>query len=269
MTLSKRRCSFEVKAKSFFSAFPTPAEPVSACRVDFIAYVFILRDSMQSRALFLDRDGTLVYARHYPSHPSQLRLYPDIEHGLRRLQAVGFRLIVATNQPGLALGRFKEAQLQRMHWHLVNELAVHGVRLDGIYYCPHHPRGKLREWSFACDCRKPQPGMLRRAAADHDLALHRSWFIGDILDDIEAGNRVGCRTVLVDLGTESAPRTALRRPDFIARDTPHALEIVAAVEGLATAPDMDYLPRKWRRIERVLYELEPQNTRTGFFGNTP
>src|SRR6266487_7140088 len=89
-------------------------------------------------ALFLDRDGTLVHARHYPSRPEELRLYEGIGPGLRMLQEEGMRLVVVTNQSGLARGLFVEADLRRMHEHLRDELAKWGVRLDGIYYCPHH-----------------------------------------------------------------------------------------------------------------------------------
>jgi D-glycero-D-manno-heptose 1,7-bisphosphate phosphatase len=89
--------------------------------------------------------------------------------------------------------------------------------------------------------------MLIRAAAELGLDLGRSWFVGDILDDVEAGNRAGCRTVLIDLGTEAAPRQPLRRPDFVARDAPHALRIVAADEGIGPAADLAYRPQRWQR----------------------
>lgn len=195
---------------------------------------------MQNRAIFLDRDGTLVHARHYPSRPADLRLYDHIGPGLCGLQRAGFRLVVVTNQSGLALGYFGEAELQAMHEHLARELARLGVRLDGIYFCPHHPRGTIPELAIACECRKPRPGMLLRAAAELEIDLQRSWFIGDILDDVEAGNRAGCRTVLVDLGTESTPALAVRTPAFVARDTVHALAIVAAAERLGPPVEMAY-----------------------------
>ena len=99
--------------------------------------------------------------------------------------------------------------------------------------------------AVACACRKPEPGLPRRAAADLDLDLGRSWFLGDILDDVEAGHRAGCRAVLVDLGTEPPPPSPLRRPDYVARDTAHALAIVAAVDGLGPAADLAYRPPSW------------------------
>ncbi len=186
---------------------------------------------MKHRAVFLDRDGTLVHPRHYPSCPEDLHLYNNIGPGLRDIRRAGFRLVVITNQSGIARGYFTEADLQRMHEHLVRELEQLDVRLDAIYYCPHHPAGVIRELTMCCNCRKPQPGMLLKAAADLDLDLQHCWFIGDILDDVEAGNRAGCRTILVDLGTESIPQHQLRCPNFVTRDTLHALQIIKAIES--------------------------------------
>lgn len=204
---------------------------------------------MRERAVFLDRDGTLVHPRHYPSRPEELCLYEGIDAELRRLQASGFRLIVITNQAGLAHGYFTTADLDRMHAHLTDELARHGVRLDGIYHCPHHPEGSVAELSIACHCRKPQPGMLLRAAADFDLDLQRSWFVGDILDDIEAGKRAGCATILVDIGTESLPTATIREPHFVASDTMHALSIISTFERLGPVANLSYLPSSWQLRE--------------------
>ena len=205
---------------------------------------------MRERAVFLDRDGTLVHPRHYPSRPDELRLYDGIGPELRRLQSAGFRLVVITNQSGIARGYFGEPELARMHEHLAGELARLGVRLDGVYFCPHHPDGAIPELSIACECRKPAPGMLLRAAGELALDLEHSWFIGDILDDVEAGNRAGCRTILVDLGSEALPATQLRRPDFVARDTIHALRIVAAAESLRPLVELDYRPAGWRTPDK-------------------
>jgi len=201
---------------------------------------------MKQRAVFLDRDGTLVHPHHYPSSPEHLRLYDGIGPELRNLQQAGFRLVVVTNQAGIARGYFTEDDLQGMHQHLGMQLAQFGVRLDGIYYCPHHPAGVIPELSIHCDCRKPQPGMLLQAAADLDLDIPSSWFVGDILDDIEAGKRAGCRTVLVDLGTEHLPERPIRRPDFVARDTLHALQIISACERLGPLTDLAYRPPNWQ-----------------------
>lgn len=205
---------------------------------------------MSARAVFLDRDGTLVHPRHYPARPDELVLYDGIGPELRALQRAGFKLVVVTNQSGIAHGYLTEAQLVRLHAHLTGQLAQLGVRLDAIYHCPHHPDAAIPALAVACDCRKPRPGMLLAAATNLNLDLAASWLVGDILDDIEAGNRAGCRGLLVDLGTESAPATRLRTPAYVARDTAHALGIIAALEGCAvpgTAPDLRYRPAAWRR----------------------
>ncbi len=202
---------------------------------------------MKQRAVLLDRDGTLVHPRHYPSRPEDLRIYDGITLHLRELQSAGFRLVVITNQAGIARGYFTEADLQHMHAYLRCELEKEGVLLDAMYYCPHHVDGVIQEFATSCACRKPQPGMLLQAAADLDLDLRRSWFVGDILDDVEAGNRAGCRTILVDLGTEAVPGQQVRTPHFVARNTRHALRIIKAVECLSHTADFAYRPLTWRK----------------------
>ena len=217
----------------------------------------------RTRAVFLDRDGTLVHPRHYPSRPEDLRLYDGIAPGLRALRRMGFRLVVITNQSGLARGLFTEADLDRMHGRLRERLAADDVWLDGIYHCPHHPDGVVPGLARRCDCRKPEPGMLLRAARELHLSLADSWLVGDILDDVEAGHRVGCQSVLVDLGTESPPAAPQRRPDFIARDTRHALRLIQAIEGGATddTVETNYLPASWR-----LAEMAPATTMEQRYG---
>lgn len=201
---------------------------------------------MKHRALFIDRDGTLVHPGHYPSRPEQVRLYDGLGPELQALQQAGFRLVVITNQAGIARGYFTEADLRLMHDHLTHELKQLDVSLDAIYHCPHHPAGAISELAIRCDCRKPQPGMLLRAAADLELDTYSSWFVGDILDDVEAGNRAGCRTILVDLGTEKSPELDIRRPDYVARNTLHALQIIKACEGLGPPSELLYRPQNWK-----------------------
>jgi D-glycero-D-manno-heptose 1,7-bisphosphate phosphatase len=200
---------------------------------------------MRRSAIFIDRDGTLVHPRHYPSRPEELQLYDGVGKALKAFQEVGFRLVVVTNQAGIARGYFTESDLERMHRYLAEELAKSGVLLDAIYHCPHHPQGIVPELAIRCDCRKPQPGMVLQAAKDLELDLRSSWFIGDILDDIEAGNRAGCRTILVDLGTERLPEQQIRCPDFVARNTLHALRIISVCEHLGLTAELAYRPPTW------------------------
>ncbi|HEX4715271.1 MAG TPA: HAD-IIIA family hydrolase, partial [Ktedonobacteraceae bacterium] len=136
-----------------------------------------------------------------------------------------------------------------MHAHLRAELQLLGVELAGIYACPHHPQGVVAELARPCECRKPRPGLLLQAANEHNLDLAHSWFVGDILDDVEAGERAGCRTILVDLGTEAWPEHAMRQPDFVARTTLHALQMIQALEGGHGDVDLTYLPASWQHAD--------------------
>ncbi|MGZ5977417.1 MAG: D-glycero-alpha-D-manno-heptose-1,7-bisphosphate 7-phosphatase, partial [Isosphaeraceae bacterium] len=158
---------------------------------------------MKNPCVFLDKDGTLVEDIPYNVDPGLIRLSAGAAEGLRLLHASGFRLIVISNQSGVALGRFPESALAGVRARLEELLADVGVPLAGFYYCPHHPQGQLPCYTQACLCRKPQPGLITRAAWDHEIDLAGSWFVGDILDDVETGHRAGCRTVLVDNGHET------------------------------------------------------------------
>ncbi|MEV5279765.1 HAD family hydrolase [Streptomyces sp. NPDC006692] len=149
------------------------------------------------KAVFLDRDGTLTEPRHYPSRPGDLVLQPDIGPPLRALQDEGWALVVVTNQSSVARGFLTVTDLEAMHERLGAILAVHEVRLDGIYACPHHPDGTVPEYRRFCPCRKPAPGMLHQAAHDLGLDCDQSWTVGDSPCDIAAGRAAGTRTALV------------------------------------------------------------------------
>jgi D,D-heptose 1,7-bisphosphate phosphatase len=155
------------------------------------------------KAIFLDKDGTLIDDLPYNVDPERITLAQGAGGALRTFRRLGYRLIVVSNQAGIAKGFFNEAALRAVRERIAGLLARERVALDGFYFCPHHPDGLLRHYAIACDCRKPQPGMLLRAAAEHGIDLSRSWMIGDILHDIEAGKRAGCKTLLLDNGNET------------------------------------------------------------------
>lgn len=155
------------------------------------------------KAIFIDKDGTLIADVPYNVDPALVRLDPYAPAALRALQVQGYLLLVVSNQPGVALGYFSEADLQQVYLTLCRQLRLQGVRLDGFYYCPHDAAGKQWPYAHACYCRKPLPGMLLGAAAEHGIDLAASWMIGDILHDVEAGNRAGCSTILLDNGHET------------------------------------------------------------------
>ena len=168
---------------------------------------------MERRAVFLDKDGTLVEDVPYNADPARVRLAPGAGAALRALSDAGFALVVVSNQSGVARGYFDCTAVDRVGAHLQQLLAPAGVRLDGYYYCPHHPEGHVAPFARRCPCRKPAPGLLYGAAQELGIALERSWMVGDILDDVEAGRAAGCRTVLVDRGHETEWRPGpLREP---------------------------------------------------------
>jgi len=168
------------------------------------------------RAVFLDKDGTLVENVPYNVDPSRVRLLPGVLDGMRQLQDAGFRLIVVSNQPGIAFARFRRSALDRIEARLDRLFAEAGVVVTAYAWCPHHPEGVHPWYARPCECRKPLPGLLLDAARRHAIDLASSWMIGDILDDIEAGTRAGCRTVLVDRGGETLwQRGPGRTPDAI------------------------------------------------------
>lgn len=161
---------------------------------------------MNDRAVFLEKDGTLVRAARNGADPARLRLLPGASAGLARLRAAGFRLFVVSHQPGVARGQFREADLALIVRRLEELLSPEDAAIEGFYYCPHHPGGRVRAYAVECVCRKPSPGLIEDACREHDLDPVRSWMIGDVLDDVEAGRRAGCRTVLIDGGHETGRR---------------------------------------------------------------
>lgn len=176
---------------------------------------------MTQAAVLLDKDGTLLDDVPYNVDPALMRFAPGAPEALALLHARGFRLFVISNQSGVALGRFSYEALAPMQARLREMFEACGVPLAGAYWCPHHPQGTVAQYAQRCTCRKPQPGMVLRAAREHGLDLAASWFVGDILDDVEAGTRAGCRTVLIDNGNETlwepgpARIPTLREPDLL------------------------------------------------------
>ena len=141
-------------------------------------------------AVFLDRDGTIVVDKHYPSDPDELELLPNALEGIRELRDLGAKLVVVTNQSGVGRGYFPAEALEPMHERLRELLAEGGVALDGIYVCPHAP-------DDGCDCRKPKTALFEQAADELGLALTESYVLGDKDADVEAGRRIGATPILV------------------------------------------------------------------------
>src|SRR3990172_8070317 len=184
-------------------------------------------------AVFIDRDGTLTEEVGYVNHPKRLRLLPRSAEAIRRLNAAGTAAIVVTNQAGVARGYFSEEVLAAVNAALVAQLKEAGAHLDGIYVCPHHPTEGATPYRMVCGCRKPKPGLLLRAAADHGLDLSRSTLVGDKASDLVAARAVGASGVLVltgyGLGEWEYRRAAFAvEPDHVAEDLLDAVDWVIA-----------------------------------------
>ena len=181
-----------------------------------------------NRAIFLDKDGTLIEDVPYNVDPAQIKLMPGAIEGLAQWYRAGYKLVVISNQSGIARGIFPEEALTPVRLRLERLLAESGIALAGFYYCPHLPDGKIPAYAIDCGCRKPAPGLLFQAALDLALDLGSSWFIGDILNDVEAGNRAGCGTILLDNGHETEWLAGeFRQPFYVARDLREAASLTA------------------------------------------
>jgi histidinol-phosphate phosphatase family protein len=179
--------------------------------------------------VFLDKDGTLIADVPFNVEPAKIRLAANAEPALRILTENQFQIAVVSNQSGVAHGYFPESALGAVETEIRRQLFEIGVPLAAFLYCPHHPDGSVAAYACCCTCRKPGAGMLLGAARDHNADLKRSWMVGDILDDIEAGNRAGCRTILIDNGNETQWRQGdWRRPDFTVADLLAAAQIIVA-----------------------------------------
>ena len=157
-------------------------------------------------AVFVDRDGVLIQDNGFVIHDDQIVLLDGVPEALCSLEASGMALVVVTNQAAVARGLIGEEELVRINKAVADRIEqAGGPRLDAFYYCPHHPDADLVEYRVVCSCRKPRPGMLRRAAEEHGLDLRASFLVGDRMSDIAAGAAAGCRTVLVTCGRHDAP----------------------------------------------------------------
>lgn len=189
---------------------------------------------MSKPAVFLDRDGTINEEVHHLTEIGQLRLLEGVGRAIKLFNEAGWPVVVVTNQSVVARGMLSEASLAAIHQALQARLEACGARVDAIYYCPHHPTAGNGSYGVACDCRKPQPGLLRQAAGELDLDLARSYLVGDKLSDIAAGRAAGCATVLVRTGygrqAESEAARQGIRPDHVVDTLLDAAQWIAKQE---------------------------------------
>lgn len=187
---------------------------------------------MAEKAVFLDRDGTLIEDVGYLSDPEGLLIFDEAFEAVRSLREIGMKIVVVTNQSGIARGLFDEPTLDEIHDNLRAAFRHQGAPLDAIFHCPYHPDAEVQRYRRHSSLRKPAPGMLRQAALTMEIDLARSFMIGDTLKDIVAGHRAGCLSILVRTGKGREALSTLKdlpsldptlspakaQPDYIAED---------------------------------------------------
>jgi histidinol-phosphate phosphatase family protein len=166
------------------------------------------------KAVFIDRDGTINVNVEYLDNPEDFQMYPGVAEGVKILNENGFLVIVITNQSGIARGYFTKETLEKIHQRMMKELKEKGAKIDAIYYCPHHPDDN-------CSCRKPETGLLEKAIKEHNIDTSHSYVIGDRMIDVEAGHKIGLKTVLIPERkklVEQEKKQSNVKPDFECSD---------------------------------------------------
>jgi len=160
---------------------------------------------MKNKAVFLDRDGVInqiIYHKEMgiidsPFTVDQFKLLPKVAEAILGLRNLGFKVIIVSNQPGLAKDNFSVDVFEKIKEKMNRELKKNDAKVDAEYYCLHHPYGKIKKYTKICECRKPKPGMLKKASEEHNIDLSKSWMIGDGITDMQAGQTAGCKTILI------------------------------------------------------------------------
>jgi len=186
-----------------------------------------------NRAVFIDRDGVITQEPPYYAHKlSELNFVANAARAIGLLNKNGFVVIVVSNQAGIAHGYYQEEDTLLFNQAVEENLSKMDARIDATYYCPHHPEAKIERYRVKCDCRKPEPGMLTRAASELDVDLKQSFMVGDKLSDIEAGRRAGCKTIMVKTGQGLEELKAKQiECDYVADD------LYDAVKHILSLPD--------------------------------
>lgn len=186
-----------------------------------------------NRAVFIDRDGTISEEVGYINHASRFRLFSYSAAAIKHLNENGWLAIVITNQAGVARGYFSEDMVQTIHGAMTKELESGGARLDAIYYCAHHPTVGEPPYRFDCDCRKPKPGLISRAAKDLDIDLKESWMVGDRYSDVELARNAGVKSMFVMSGYgrgewEHQRAGWTEKPDLVAENLLEAVRLIVS-----------------------------------------
>ncbi|HUU17825.1 MAG TPA: D-glycero-beta-D-manno-heptose 1,7-bisphosphate 7-phosphatase [Sedimentisphaerales bacterium] len=225
---------------------------------------------MSDKAIFLDRDDTLIEDTGYINSPEQVKLLEGVAEALIELKALGYKLVVVTNQSAVARGIVTEKVLGEIHNRLEQLLAEKKAFLDGIYYCPYHPDGAVKKYRKESDFRKPNPGMLLKAAEEMDIDLGQSWCVGNSISDMEAGLHAGCKTILIDLPShQQRLEPGQPRPDYKAVNIKEVVNIIkkhhrssAEVEVQAQSAPTVQTERIRQATEQIPEAVEPASQAT-------
>ena len=225
---------------------------------------------MADKAVFLDRDGTIIEDPGYLNDPSQVKLLADSAGALVALKQMGYKLIVVSNQSAVARGIITEKVLDDIHLRMKELLAEKGAYVDNIYYCPYHPDGAIEKYRRESDLRKPNPGMLTKAAGQMDIDLSQSWMVGNAYSDVTAGRRAGCKTILINPPTGyKHPRPGDVKPDYQVVNLKEGVNIIkkdiyaAKSQPAETTPQIDMpIPEDAVHTEPVAAEAQEATTET-------
>ncbi|MFH1541874.1 MAG: HAD family hydrolase [bacterium] len=180
---------------------------------------------MPDKAVFLDRDGTIIEDVGYLNNPADIKFIPGSLEAIKLLNKAGYKIIIVTNQAGIARGLIREDMLQTIDKTIQRLILNNGAYIEGIYYCPFHAEHGIYPYKQDSQLRKPNPGMLLKAAKDHNIDLAHSWMIGDKDGDIGAGKNAGTKTAFVKTGLHTVDRLA-NKPDIIAEDLMAAVKTI-------------------------------------------
>lgn len=185
-----------------------------------------MKNKNKTKAVFLDRDGTINKEVDVLRDIKQLKILPGVGQAIKKINQLGFLAIIITNQPVIARGWLNEKEVDAIHAVLIKRLNKKGAKIDAIYYCPHHPNANLKKYHLLCKYRKPNIGMIKEAVRQFKIDIKSSFFIGDTTSDILAGKRAKLKTILVKTGYAGKDGKYSVRPDFTARDLKEAVKII-------------------------------------------
>jgi D-glycero-D-manno-heptose 1,7-bisphosphate phosphatase len=211
---------------------------------------------MANKAVFLDRDDTLIHDPGYINDPDQVELIEGVPQALIELRRLGYKLIIVSNQSGVARGIVTEKKLAEIHERLEQLLAEQGAKLDKIYYCPYHPEGAVAKYRKHSDCRKPKPGMILTAAEEMDIDPAESWLVGDSSHDIEAGKSAGCTTILIQNATHNRTlEPGQTEPDYMAVNMKEVVNIIK--KHIRNRQDMEIEKTEKKQTDNKVEPLMP------------